>query len=118
MKRATVLATILLLVVPTFAADQTREQKRLEACGQVLKEILDIPDNLPKDLLDKAECVIVIPSVLKFASELAAILAEVRLPAAPANTLQGRGALRPCSRWKVETSGFNWAVRPRILSYW
>jgi lipid-binding SYLF domain-containing protein len=67
MKRATVLATILLLVVPTFAADQTREQKRLEACGQVLKEILDIPDNLPKDLLDKAECVIVIPSVLKFA---------------------------------------------------
>jgi lipid-binding SYLF domain-containing protein len=67
MKRATALATILLLTVPTFAADQTREQKRLEACGQVLKEILDIPDDIPKDLLDKAECVIVIPSVLKFA---------------------------------------------------
>src|ERR1700688_3012375 len=66
-KRATALATILLLTLPTFAADQTREQKRLEACGEVLKEILDIPDNLPKDLLNKAECVIVIPSVLKFA---------------------------------------------------
>src|SRR6202166_2986258 len=66
-KRATALATILLLTLPTFAADQKREQKRLEACGEVLKEILDIPDDLPKDLLNKAECVIVIPSVLKFA---------------------------------------------------
>src|SRR5258708_11370117 len=43
------------------------EQKRLETCGEVLKEILDIPDDIPKDLLNKAECVIVIPSVLKFA---------------------------------------------------
>jgi SH3 domain-containing YSC84-like protein 1 len=67
MKRATAIAVVLFLTVPTFAADQTREQKRLEACGHVLKEILDIPDDLPKDLLNKAECVIVIPSVLKFA---------------------------------------------------
>jgi SH3 domain-containing YSC84-like protein 1 len=67
MRRATALTAILLLCVPAFAMDQTREQKRLEACGQVLKEILGMPDDLPKDLLDKAECVIVIPSVLKFA---------------------------------------------------
>jgi lipid-binding SYLF domain-containing protein len=58
---------VLWLAFPTFAADQTREQKRLAACGEVLKEILDIPDGIPKDLLNKAECVIVIPSVLKFA---------------------------------------------------
>jgi hypothetical protein len=50
MKRATAIAAVLFLTVPTFAADQTREQKRLEVCGQVLKEILDIPDELPKDL--------------------------------------------------------------------
>src|SRR5258708_11298657 len=50
-----------------FAANQSREQKRLEACGEVFKEIMDIPDGIPKDLLNKAECVIVIPSVLKFA---------------------------------------------------
>jgi len=55
------------LTCPTFAANESREQKRLEACGQVFKEIMDIPDGLPKDLLNKAECVIVIPSVLKFA---------------------------------------------------
>src|ERR1700732_3828656 len=67
MKRANVLAVVLLLTFPTFAADQTKEQKRLEACGQVLKEILNIPDGIPKELLNKAECVIVLPSVLKFA---------------------------------------------------
>ncbi|HTC63054.1 MAG TPA: lipid-binding SYLF domain-containing protein [Candidatus Saccharimonadales bacterium] len=67
MKKAIALAIILLLTVPTFGAEKTREQKRLEACGEVLKEILDIPDDIPKDLLNKAECVIVIPSLLKFA---------------------------------------------------
>lgn len=67
MRRLFALIAILLIAVPSFAAEQTREQKRLEACGAVLKEILDIPDGIPKDLLNKAECVIVIPSVLKFA---------------------------------------------------
>src|SRR5712675_1130220 len=51
----------------TFGASQSREKKRLESCGQVFKEIMNIPDGIPKDLLDKAECVIVIPSVLKLA---------------------------------------------------
>lgn len=67
MKKTIVLLVALLLVYPSFAADQTREQKRLEACGQVFKEILNIPDGIPKELLNKAECVIVIPTVLKFA---------------------------------------------------
>ena len=57
----------ILLACPSFAAEHTREQKRLSACGQVFKEVMDIPDGIPKDLLNKAECVIVIPSVLKFA---------------------------------------------------
>lgn len=67
MKRATALAIALCLAFPALAAEKSREQKRLESCGQVLKEILDIPDNIPRDLLNRAECVIVIPSVLKFA---------------------------------------------------
>jgi lipid-binding SYLF domain-containing protein len=67
MKKASALIVSILLACPAFAADQTREQKRLAACGQVFKEIMDIPDGIPKDLLNKAECVIVIPSVLKFA---------------------------------------------------
>ena len=48
-----------------FAAN--KEQGRLENCGVVMQEVLDIPDNIPKNLLDTAECVIVIPSMTKVA---------------------------------------------------
>jgi SH3 domain-containing YSC84-like protein 1 len=67
MRKVAVFVIVIFLAFPTFAADESREQKRLEACGQVFKEILDIPDGIPKELLNKAECVIVIPTVLKFA---------------------------------------------------
>jgi lipid-binding SYLF domain-containing protein len=46
---------------------QNKEQGRLENCGVVMQEILDIPDNIPQELLEKAECVIVIPSMTKVA---------------------------------------------------
>src|SRR3984893_14665682 len=45
----------------------TKEQKRLRNCGVVMQEVLNIPDNLPQQVLAKAECVIVFPSVLKLA---------------------------------------------------
>jgi len=47
------------------AANNTTEMDRVKDAGVVLKEILDIPDDIPKDLLDRAECVIVLPSVKK-----------------------------------------------------
>src|SRR5712671_63651 len=50
-----------------FGANQSREPKRLEACGQVCNEIMNIRDAIPKGLPNNAECVIVIPLVLKFA---------------------------------------------------
>ncbi|HSA93312.1 MAG TPA: lipid-binding SYLF domain-containing protein [Terriglobales bacterium] len=50
---------------PALAGDKDNE--RLENAGEVLKEILNIPDNIPQDLLDKAECIIVLPGVKKFA---------------------------------------------------
>jgi lipid-binding SYLF domain-containing protein len=63
-----------LLSLPTLLAppsahadDKTKDQDRLENSGQVMKEIIDIPDDIPQSLLDKADCVIVIPSVLKAA---------------------------------------------------
>ena len=67
MRKTYALLVALLLGFPAWAADQTKEQKRVEESGQVLKEVLDIPDGIPKDLLNKAECVIVFPSVLKAA---------------------------------------------------
>jgi lipid-binding SYLF domain-containing protein len=67
MRKATTMILTALLACPAFASEETREAKRLRACGQVFKEVMDIPDGIPKDLLNKAECVIVMPSVLKFA---------------------------------------------------
>src|ERR1700747_3390020 len=53
---------------PAKAKDEDqKENERIENAGKVMQEILDIPDDIPQDLLDKARCVIVFPSVLKAA---------------------------------------------------
>ncbi len=65
MKRILCLALAVLTVLPLLA--QKKEQARLEESGTVLKEILAIPDGIPKSILNKANCVIVIPSVKKLA---------------------------------------------------
>ena len=46
-------------------ADDAREQDRVKDAGMVMKEILNIPDDVPQDLLDKAECLVILPSVKK-----------------------------------------------------
>ncbi len=60
-----------LLIAPTAFArggDDTKDEtKRLENAGTVMDEILNVPDDIPQDLLDKARCVVVLPSVLKAA---------------------------------------------------
>ncbi|GMR22763.1 MAG: hypothetical protein BMS9Abin37_1134 [Acidobacteriota bacterium] len=52
-------------VAPCYGLD--KEADRLEAATTVVSEILDIPDGIPQELLDKAECIVVMPSVKKFA---------------------------------------------------
>jgi len=56
----------LILVAPVLSA-ASDEEERIANGAEVLQEILNIPDGLPKDLLHKAECVVVLPSVKKFA---------------------------------------------------
>ena len=46
---------------------QDKENERIQNAATVLKEIVDVPDNIPQDLLDKARCVMVFPSVVKAA---------------------------------------------------
>jgi SH3 domain-containing YSC84-like protein 1 len=58
---------LVLIALPFSAAEDKKETDRLENCGTVMKEIMDIPDDIPQDLIDKAECVIIYPSVLKAA---------------------------------------------------
>jgi lipid-binding SYLF domain-containing protein len=68
MKRYLIGAVCLTLVAgAVYASKLNREQKRLEECGVVMQEVLNVPDNIPQELLEKAECVIVIPSVRKLA---------------------------------------------------
>jgi SH3 domain-containing YSC84-like protein 1 len=57
----------LLNPVPVRADNKEHDEDRLQNAGMVMKEIMNIPDNIPQGLLDKAECVVVIPSVLKAA---------------------------------------------------
>ena len=61
------LAFCLVSSAPAALGAANKEQERLENCGVVMQEILDVPDNIPQELLEKAECVIVIPSMTKIA---------------------------------------------------
>ena len=68
----TCLLAVILIMQPTGlvvarAANKDTDEDRLKDCGAVLKEILDISDNVPQELLDRADCVVVYPSVLKAA---------------------------------------------------
>jgi len=60
-----------LLVAPFFPARAEEEgrveRERVQNAGRVMQEILDVPDDIPRSLLDKARCVVVVPSVLKAA---------------------------------------------------
>ena len=68
MKRFMVTAACLTLAAGAMYAEKlNKEQKRLEECGVVMQEVLNVPDNIPHELLEKSECVIVIPSVRKLA---------------------------------------------------
>jgi SH3 domain-containing YSC84-like protein 1 len=61
------LLLVFALFQSAFAVSNEKEQERVKDSGDVLKEILDIPDDIPQDLLDKAECIVVLPSVKKAA---------------------------------------------------
>ena len=58
-------ALLALISLPAFG--QKKEQERVENAGTVMQEILNIPDDIPQSVIDKADCVVVLPSVLKFA---------------------------------------------------
>src|SRR4030081_798075 len=57
----------LLLAITSWADDKEKDEDRLKNAGTVLTEILNVPDSIPQDLLDKADCVVVFPSVIKAA---------------------------------------------------
>jgi lipid-binding SYLF domain-containing protein len=57
----------LALVFPSFVRGQKTETDRVENAGKVMQEILNAPDSIPQSVLDKADCIAILPSVVKFA---------------------------------------------------
>ena len=60
-------ASLVVLLATSLLFAASKAERRLANCATVLEEILNIPDGIPEELLDKAECVVVFPSVKKFA---------------------------------------------------
>lgn len=67
MRRLFTLGLLFCLLQCLALGAEKKEEERVTEAGEVLKEILNIPDNIPQDLLDKAECLIILPSVKKAA---------------------------------------------------
>jgi SH3 domain-containing YSC84-like protein 1 len=66
MKRTVVALSLMgLMVLPSFGQD--KEADRVMAAGTVISEIMNVPDDIPQSVIDKADCVVVLPSVLKAA---------------------------------------------------
>jgi len=61
------LGVVLLAVMASPAFGQKKEQERVANAGNAMQEIMNIPDDIPQSVIDKADCVVVLPSVLKFA---------------------------------------------------
>src|SRR3974390_504487 len=72
-KKLCAMLLLALFVAPAFGEDKkeeetaTKENDRIKEATQVLKEILGMPEGIPRDLLNKAECVVIYPSVKKAA---------------------------------------------------
>ena len=66
-RHLSLLFCIMFVAVAVYAADTEKEEDRLETSAVVMEEIMKVPDTIPQELLGKAECVVVIPSVTKIA---------------------------------------------------
>jgi lipid-binding SYLF domain-containing protein len=60
-----VFVLLTVIAAPVFA--QEKERDRVANAGNVMREVLNIPDDIPQSVIDKADCVVVLPSVIKFA---------------------------------------------------
>jgi SH3 domain-containing YSC84-like protein 1 len=89
MKKLCILVTAMFL--STLVQAQQKEQDRLKHAGEVLQEILNIPDNLPRPVLDRADCVIVLPSVKKAAFGVGASIGR--------GAMSCRSGLKFTGRW-------------------
>src|SRR5277367_3232861 len=69
MKKVLMSVGLISLLAAPLAFAQKKEEERVDNSGTVMKEILNAPDGttIPQSVLDKADCIVVLPSVVKFA---------------------------------------------------
>src|SRR6516225_12165188 len=107
----TLLALLLACVfLPPVFADNQKEHERVKDSGEVLKEILNIPDDIPQDLLDKAECLIILPSVKKGAFIVGGSFGRGVMICRSGHTIRAFGDRPLCTRLKALTSASSWAA--------
>ena len=95
---------VLLIAGTLYAAN--KEQQRLENSGVVMQEIINTPENIPREILEKAYCVIVFPSFSKRRSWSAEATAVGRWFVARAWNSRGRGALQQCMHLRAAALDF------------
>jgi SH3 domain-containing YSC84-like protein 1 len=83
------LALIFITALAVSAHAQSKEQDRVESAGTVVKEIMDIPDDIPQNVIDKADCVVVLPSVLKAAFVIGASYGRGVMTCRTGNNMRG-----------------------------
>jgi lipid-binding SYLF domain-containing protein len=110
---------LLFLALPCtlFASSNEKEQARVKEAGTVLKEIIDIPDNIPKDLFDRAECVIVLPSVKKGAFGIGGSYGRGVMECRSGEHYTGPWGTPALYALEVSISGSNWVAKPLTLYF-
>ncbi len=106
------LAVLLLLAPPVVA--QVKETRRLEACRAVLQEVMNVPEGLPRELLHKAECVAVVPSVKKAALGIGGRFGR---GAVSCRTGEGQGAWGPPLLITIGGGSFGFQVGGQAADY-
>jgi len=97
-------------------ADNNKEQVRLENCGVVMQEVLDVPDNIPQELLETAECVIVIPSMTKVAFGFGGSYGRGAMVCRSGKAFNGPWGALPCMRSKAAALACSSAPNRRTSS--
>jgi len=98
----------LFVPAPARADNKQKDENRLQNAGEVMKEILNIPDDIPQNLLDKAECVIVIPSVVKFAFFIGGSYGRGAMTCRSGNDFQGPWSAPTMMAVEGGSFGFQW----------
>jgi SH3 domain-containing YSC84-like protein 1 len=112
----TVAVCVVLASISLDAAN--KEEDRLADAGVVIEEVLAIDDNIPQDLLDKAECVIVIPSMLKVALGIGGSYGRGAMVCRTGRASTVRGGRPRCMHSTAEVSASSLAGRRRIWCCW